>query len=82
MMMKEIDRIVYYYIIEIEVMLLMKYKIDPFSISDRLTISDIQSYVEIIGNKEEEQNKSIDKKGIWGSLMGIRDILNVISYKK
>lgn len=83
MMMSEIDRQVYYYIIQIEVNLLMRYKINSFDLSDKMTVSDIQSYMEIIAKNEEEQRKQNDnQKGLWKSLMGIRDILNFISYNK
>ena len=83
MMMSEIDRQVYYYIIQIEVNLLMRYKINSFDLSDKMTVSDIQSYMEIIVKNEEEQRKQNDnQKGLWKSLMGIRDILNFMSYNK
>lgn len=83
MMMSEIDRQVYYYIIQIEVNLLMRYKINSFDLSDKMTVSDIQSYMEIIAKNEEEQRKQNDnQKGLWKSLMGIRDILNFMSYNK
>ena len=83
MMMSEIDRQVYYYIIQIEVNLLMRYKINSFDLSDKMTVSDIQSYMEIIAKNEEEQRKQDDnQKGLWKSLMGIRDILNFMSYNK
>ena len=83
MMMSEIDRQVYYYIIQIEVNLLMRYKINSFDLSDKMTGSDIQSYMEIIAKNEEEQRKQNDnEKGLWKSLMGIRDILNFMSYNK
>ena len=83
MMMSEIDRQVYYYIIQIEVNLLMRYKINSFDLSDKMTVSDIQSYMEIIAKNEEEQrNQNDNQKGLWKSLMGIRDILNFISYNK
>lgn len=81
--MSEIDRQVYYYIIQIEVNLLMRYKINSFDLSDKMTVSDIQSYMEIIAKNEEEQRKQNDnQKGLWKSLMGIRDILNFMSYNK
>ena len=61
----------------------MRYKINSFDLSDNMTVSDIQSYVEIIAKNEEEQRKHNDnQKGLWKSLMGIRDILNFISYNK
>ena len=83
MMMSEIDRQVYYYIIQIEVNLLMRYKINSFDLSDKMTVSDIQSYMEIIAKNEEEQRKQNDNQnGLWKSLMGIRDILNFMSYNK
>lgn len=83
MMMSEIDRQVYYYIIQIEVNLLMRYKINSFDLSDKMTVSDIQSYMEIIAKNEDEQRKQNDnQKGLWKSLMGIRDILNFMSYNK
>ena len=83
MMMSEIDRQVYYYIIQIEVNLLMRYKINSFDLSEKMTVSDIQSYMVIIAKNEEEQRKQNDnRKGLWKSLMGIRDILNVMSYNK
>ena len=83
MMMSEIDMYVYYYIIQIEVNLLMRYKINSFDLSDKMTVSDIQSYMEIIAKNEEEQRKQNDnQKGLGKSLMGIRDILNFMSYNK
>ena len=61
----------------------MRYKINSFDLSDKMTVSDIQSYMEIIAKNEEEQRKQNDnQKGLWKSLMGIRDILNFISYNK
>ena len=61
----------------------MKYKINSFDLSDKMTVSDIQSYMEIIAKNEEEQRKQNDnQKGLWKSLMGIRDILNFMSYNK
>ena len=83
MMMSEIDRSVYYYIIQIEVNLLMRYKINSFDLSDKMTVSDIQSYMEIIvKNEEEQRNQNDNQKGLWKSLMGIRDILHFMSYTK
>ena len=61
----------------------MRYKINSFDLSDKMTVSDIQSYMEIIAKNEEEQRKQNDnQKGLWKSLMGIRDILNFVSYNK
>lgn len=61
----------------------MRYKINSFDLSDKMTVSDIQSYMEIIAKNEEEQRKQNDnQKGLWKSLMGIRDILNFMSYNK
>lgn len=81
-MMQQVNLQIYHYIIEMEILLVRRYKLNPFEFGEYLTVTDMQSYVDIITKKDEEERKKIDNKGMWTGLMGIRDILNFMSYKK
>lgn len=57
-MFQEIAKIMYANIMDIEVALLMKYKINPFEFNERITVIDLQAYMEKIQKKLEEEEKA------------------------
>lgn len=65
---------------DVEVMFLMKYKINPFEIFKDLTLLDFESYIRRIENKISEQEKEDKKNNNFGkSLVALRDLLNYMT---
>jgi hypothetical protein len=72
----------YSYILEVEMMIFMRYKINPYEMERSMTILDFQSFVTILSNKIEEENKKQNEGGgnkLMKSLVAIRDILNYMT---
>ena len=60
----------------------MRYKINPYDMERSMTILDFQSFVTILSNKIEEDNKKQNEGGgnkLMKSLVAIRDILNYMT---
>lgn len=72
----------YSYILEVEMMIFMRYKINPYEMERSMTILDFQSFVTILSNKIEKENKEQNEGGgnkLMKSLVAIRDILNYMT---
>lgn len=78
-MFRELSKKLYVYIIQVELMFLRFYKIDPFTMFQGMTIIDVQSLVQSIEeqNRKDRENKQSDK--LMKSLVAIRDILNYMT---
>ena len=62
---------------EVELVFLMKYKMNPFDLLGNITLLDLESYMGRIEQKIKEEEKQQEKqKGLGKSLAAIRDILN------
>lgn len=60
----------------------MRYKINPYDMERSMTVLDLQSFVTILSNKIEEENKKQNEGGgnkLMKSLVAIRDILNYMT---
>lgn len=60
----------------------MRYKINPYEMERSMTILDFQSFVTILSNKIEKENKEQNEGGgnkLIKSLIAIRDILNYMT---
>ena len=82
MMFEEISRHIYRYIIEVEMLFLMRYKINPFEIMDHISMMDLQNYMNILQYKVSKEQETMKKKDLMKALIQIRDILNFITYKE
>jgi ABC-type transport system involved in Fe-S cluster assembly fused permease/ATPase subunit len=70
-------------IINVEVMLWMWYKIDPFTMLQELTLNDMLFYVQTVTNRlEEERNANATQDKLMKSLVAIRDILNYMTFSQ
>lgn len=85
MILQELALYVYKYLIEIEMMFLTRYKINPFEIERHMTMLDMQFFMQTLEKKVEEENEARKKAGsgqsLWKSLTAIRDILNFMTMK-
>lgn len=72
----------YAYILEAEMLFLMKYKINPFDIMNKITLLDLFSYIKILENKLKKEHDSINKDDLTKSLVSLRDILMFITLGK
>lgn len=79
-MLYQLDQYNYRYLVEVEMMLLMRYKLDPFLMERSLSIRDLQFYIKTLTYKIEEEQKA-NKSGnkLMKSLVAIRDILNFMT---
>lgn len=61
----------------------MRYKIDPWVMESRMSMIDLQSMIQILTKKMEEDNKKNNQNGnkVMKSLAAIRDILNFMFAK-
>lgn len=79
-----LDKHHYRAILEIEMFLLMRYKVDAWTMEQHMSMLDFQSMFQMLMNKLEEekkqqqQNQTGDK--LMKALMQIRDILNFITF--
>jgi hypothetical protein len=65
---------------EVELVFLMKYKLNPFDLLGNITLLDLESYMARIEYKIKEEEKEQEKqKGLGKSLAAIRDILNAMN---
>lgn len=79
---QQLAKNMYSYILEVEMMIFMRYKINPYDMERSMTILDFQSFVTILSNKIEEDNKKQNEGGgnkLMKSLVAIRDILNYMT---
>lgn len=70
---------IYGYIMEVETMLLMKYKIQLIDIEQKMTMIDLQYFIQHLQtkNKEMEDNQSNDNFN--KCLVYLRDLLNFMT---
>lgn len=60
----------------------MRYKIDPFSMLKDLTLYDLLFYTEMLTKRLEEESKNKDQDKLMRCLIGIRDMLNYMTFSK
>ena len=70
----------YMSIINIEMMLWMRYKMDPFAMFGNITLSDMLFYTQSLTNRLEEEGKNRTQDKLMKSLVAIRDILNYMTF--
>ncbi len=75
MMTGEVALLMYQYIIEAEFLFLQKFKLNPFEIMNKITLTDLVSYIGILDKKIKKENDSIQKKDFEKALVSLRDIL-------
>lgn len=69
-------------IINVEMMLWMRYKLDPFSFTQNLSLNDLIFYTQTLTNRLEEEQKNQTQDKLMRSLVQIRDILNYMTFSK
>lgn len=67
-------------IINIEMMLWMRYKMDPFQFLGRMTLNDMTFYIQTLTNRLEEEQRNQTSDKLMKSLVAIRDILNYMTF--
>lgn len=82
MMFSRIMESNYIYILEAEMLLLMKFKLNPFDIMNKITLTDLFSYMKNLENKLKKEHDSINKDDLTKSLISLRDILMFITLGK
>ena len=69
-------------IINIEMMLWMRYKLNPFAMIDNLTIGDLTMYTNQLTDRLEEEQKDKTQDKLMKSLIAIRDVLNYMTFSQ
>jgi hypothetical protein len=69
-------------IINIEMMIWMRYKIDLFQMLKELTLNDLLFYTENLTNRLEEEQKNQTQDKLMRCLISIRDTLNYMTFDK
>ena len=71
----------YQYLLEVEVMIFMRYKMQFCEIEKNMSIIDAQQFIKMLEYKIKEEDKQISKSGnkLMKSLVAIRDILNYMT---
>jgi hypothetical protein len=69
-------------IINIEMMLWMRYKLNPFAMIDNLTIGDLTMYTNQLTDRLEEEQKDKTQDKLMKSLVAIRDVLNYMTFSQ
>lgn len=82
MMFQEMCEMVYYYIINAEMVFLRLYKVNPFDVMNKITMIDLNAYMTKIEHEEKKEHDSMKKSKIMECLKGVSDYLNVMFYKK
>ena len=81
-MFGEMSKMLYGYILQVEVFFLRYYKVNPFEMMKDMSLYDLQLYVKQIEKEEKKERESLKKKDIMTALRQICEILNWIFYKK
>ena len=63
-------------------MLWMRYKLNPFSMIDNMTIGDLNMYTTLLTDRLEEEQKDKSQDKLMKSLIAIRDILNYMTFSQ
>ena len=64
---------------EVELVFLTKYKIDPFQQFSHMTLLDFEGYMQRIEYQIKENEKKHDGKDLGKSLVALRDLLNYMT---
>lgn len=70
---------IYGYILEVETMLLMKYKIQLVDIENKMTMLDLQSFIQHLQTKNKEMDDNQPKDNFNKCLIYLRDTLNFMT---
>jgi hypothetical protein len=65
----------YAYIIEAELLFLLKFKINPYELLQKISLLDLFTYIKLLETKIKKEHDSINKNDITKSLVALRDIL-------
>ena len=72
----------YINIINVEMMIWMRYKIDPFQMLKDLTLNEMLFYVDNLTNRLQDEQKNQTQDKLMKCLINIRDILNYMTFNK
>lgn len=67
------------YIIQIELMFLRIYKIDPFTLLEKMSMIDLQAFIQGIETQTKKDRENKQGDNLMKSLIAIRDILNYMT---
>lgn len=83
-MFSQLSKNMYVYILEVEMMIFMRYKINPYDMEQHMTILDLQSFIEYLSQKIDEESNDQNQGGgrLMKSLVAIRDILNYMTFNE
>ena len=70
----------YMSLINMEMMVWMRYKMNPFDLFGRLTLNDALFYTQTLTNRLEDEAKDRTQDKLMRSLVQIRDILNYMTF--
>ena len=73
------NNVMYQYIMNIEMLLFMKYKIQFFDLEKTMSLLDLQSFVQMLERRNEEIEKNQKNDNFQKGLLQIRDILNYMT---
>lgn len=82
LIVKSINKYVFMSIINIEMMIWMRYKMNPYDMIGDLTLQDTMFYIKTLTNRLEEEAKNQTQDKLMKSLIAIRDILNYMTFSK
>lgn len=80
-MLKALAESMYKSIVDFEMFILTRYKIDPFQFFKNISLLDLQFYSMKIEAKLKEDNKELGNKDFLKCLGSIRDTLNFMTLK-
>jgi len=72
----------YMSIINIELMLWMRYKIDPFTMFGNISLNDLLFYTQTLTNRLEDEQKNQPQDKLMKCLVAIRDTLNYMTFSQ
>lgn len=73
------NNVMYQYIMNIEMLLFMKYKVQFFDLEKTMSLLDLQSFVQMLERRNEEIEKNQKNDNFQKGLLQIRDILNYMT---
>ena len=79
LILKQINLMIYSYILEVETMLLMKYKIQYVDIEEKMSMLDLQSFIQHLQTKNKEMDENQPKDNFGKCLVYLRDLLNFMT---
>lgn len=76
-MIHELDKSYFQYIVECELMLWMRYHLDPYSMLSNISILDLEFYIKTLSIRIEDENReNTGKNKLLDQLVFLRDYLN------